>query len=69
MAKIKILQEGHSYTFQSYFELPYETDDILAEFNYSLIKSRLSLPQTTKELNRLPELQQRIEECLMTWIA
>ena len=36
MAKIKILQEGQSYTFRSYFELPYEADDILAEFNYSL---------------------------------
>jgi hypothetical protein len=64
MAKIKILQEGQSYTFRSYFELPYEADDILAEFNYSLIKSRLSLPQTTKQLDRLPELKQRIEDVL-----
>jgi len=64
MAKIKILQEGCSYTFRSYFELPYEADDILAEFNYSLIKSRLCLPQTTKQLHQLPELQQRIEDVL-----
>ena len=64
MAKIKILQEGQSYTFRSYFELPYEADDILAEFNYSLIKSRLSLPKTTKQLDRLPELKQRIEDIL-----
>ena len=34
MSKIKILQEDSSYTFQSYFELPYEADDILAELNY-----------------------------------
>ncbi|GAA6621439.1 hypothetical protein [Scytonema sp. NUACC26] len=31
MSKPKILQEGTSYTFRSYFELPYETEDILAE--------------------------------------
>mgnify|MGYP005845856957 CR=1 FL=1 len=64
MAKLKILQEDQSYTFRSYFELPYEADDILAEFNYSLVKSRLSLPQTTQPLERLPELKQRIEDTL-----
>lgn len=64
MAKLKILQEGQSYTFRSYFELPYEADDILAEFDYSLVKSRLSLPQTTQPLDRLPELKQRIEDTL-----
>ena len=64
MAKLKILQEGQSYTFRSYFELPYEADDILAEFDYSLVKSRLSLPQTTQSLDRLPELKQRIEDTL-----
>ncbi len=64
MTKIKILQENRSYTFRSYFELPYEADDILAEFDYALIKSRLSLPQTTKSLNRLLELKERIEDIL-----
>lgn len=44
--KIKILQEDQSYTFSSYFDLPYETDDILREFDYSFIKTELSLPQT-----------------------
>jgi hypothetical protein len=37
MSKIKILQEGQSYTFRSYFELPYEADEILAELSYSLV--------------------------------
>ena len=64
MAKIKILQEDRSYSFRSYFELPYEADDILAEFDYTLIKSRLSLPQTTELFDRLPELKQRIEDIL-----
>lgn len=64
MAKIKILQEDQSYTFRSYFELPYETDDILAEFDYSLSLSYLSLPRTTRELERIPELKQRIDDVL-----
>jgi hypothetical protein len=64
MAKIKILQEGQSYTFQSYFELPYEADDILAEFGYSLQRTELSLPQTTRQLDRIPELKQKIRAIL-----
>jgi len=64
MAKIKILQEGQSYTFRSYFELPYEADDILAEFDYSLERAELSLPKTTKPLDRLSELQQKIRTVL-----
>lgn len=62
MSKRKILQPDQSYTFRSYFELPYEADDILAELNYSLIKSRLSLPKTTQQLNRLLQLKQTIED-------
>ncbi|MEI6442045.1 MAG: hypothetical protein WCO29_02660 [Nostocales cyanobacterium ELA583] len=46
--QIKILQEDQSYTFSSYFDLPYETDDILREFHYSFIKTELSLPQTDR---------------------
>ena len=64
MSKRKILQADQSYTFRSYFELPYEADDILAELNYSLMKSRLSLPKTTQQLNRLPQLKQTIEDIL-----
>ena len=64
MGKMKILQENQSYTFRSYFELPYEADDILAEFNYTLIKSHLTLPQTQRELKELPALKQRIEDFL-----
>jgi hypothetical protein len=40
----KILQEGVSYTFRSYFELPQDTDEILAEFGYDYAKTRLQLP-------------------------
>lgn len=64
MRKVPILQPGQSYTFRSYFEMPYEPEDILAEFGYSLKRSSLSLPQSTAELDRLPSLKSRIEESL-----
>ena len=31
MTRRQILQEDQSYTFPSYFEMPYEADEILAE--------------------------------------
>ena len=41
----KLLDKDASYTFRSYFELPYDTDEVLAEFGYSYTQKRLSLPQ------------------------
>ena len=64
MAKKKILEEGRDYTFRSYFELAYEPDEILAEFDYKLIIKELSLPKTNTELQRTAELKQRIREIL-----
>jgi hypothetical protein len=64
MIKRKILQEGREYTFRSYFELPYETDEILAEFDYSLVKAELSLPHTSRELEETESLKQRIRATL-----
>ncbi len=65
MPKTKILQEGHSYTFRSYFEMCYEADEILAELGYTLNRSRLSLPASEKKLQQLPELRQRLEDTLL----
>lgn len=64
MSKRKILQADQSYSFRSYFELPYEADDILAELNYSLQKADLSLPKTSEQLEYVPELKQRIRDIL-----
>lgn len=64
MSKIKILQKDQSYTFRSYFELPYEADDILAEFDYSLQRAELSLPKSSRQINYLPELKQKIKALL-----
>lgn len=63
--KIKILQEDQSYTFSSYFDLPYETDDILREFDYSFIKTELSLPQTDQPVvNELLLFKEKIRKIL-----
>lgn len=64
MIKRKILQEGASYTFGSYFELPNDTDEVLAEFGYRFERQRLQLPKTTREIDRLSELQQQLEETI-----
>lgn len=64
MVKRKILQEGREYSFPSYFELPYETDEFLAEFDYSLVKAELSLPHTLRELGEIASLKQRIRATL-----
>jgi hypothetical protein len=64
MSRPQILQENQSYSFRSYFELPYDTDDILAEFGYRFQIQRLSLPRSEIELPRLNDLKQLWEEIL-----
>lgn len=60
----KILQEGVSYTFRSYVELPQDTDEILAEFGYDHAKTRLQLPMTQRDIPGLDDLKAQIEETL-----
>ncbi len=62
MPKIPIIDFNRSYTFSNYFDLPYEPEDILAEFEYSLVRSRISFPRTSQELKRLSILKEQIEE-------
>ncbi len=57
MPKPKILQQDKEYTFCSYFEMIYEPEEILAEFGYTLIRSKLALPKTQKPLDRILELR------------
>jgi hypothetical protein len=64
MSKLKILQENASYSFRSYFELPNDPDEILAEFGYTLKQARLQLPRTSRSLDGLLELQQSLEAIL-----
>lgn len=64
MSKLKILEENQSYTFHSYFDLPYETEDILREFDYSFIKRELSLPKTNQNLDHFLIIQDKIRKIL-----
>jgi hypothetical protein len=45
MSISKILDVEQSYTFCSYCEMPYEIEDILAEFGYRLERSQVNLAQ------------------------
>lgn len=64
MFKRKILEEGKSYTFCSYFELPYDPDEVLAQFGYELRTDFLQLPQAQQLPARLPALKQELQEIL-----
>lgn len=64
MTRTPILQQGQSYTFRQYFELPFEPDDILAELGYALDRAELNLARYSSELDRLAESQRRIRENL-----
>jgi hypothetical protein len=64
MSKIKILQEDQSYSFRSYFELPYEPDEILAELGYLLLKQEINLPKTNKNIEEFGLLKQKIKTFL-----
>jgi len=60
----KILQPEANYTFRSYFELPNDPDEILAEFDYGYAQARLALPSATKPLPGLEHLKVQIEATL-----
>jgi len=64
MSTRKILQPGASYSFRSYFNLPNDTDEILAEFAYSFTQTRLQLPRSSRAIERLQDLRQQLEETL-----
>ncbi|HAG79994.1 MAG TPA: hypothetical protein DCL61_02225 [Cyanobacteria bacterium UBA12227] len=64
MPRKKILQEDRDYTFRSYFELAEDPDEILAEFDYTLIREELSLPKTTIHLEGLAALKQKTKKIL-----
>ncbi|MGK7888741.1 MAG: hypothetical protein AB4042_05360 [Leptolyngbyaceae cyanobacterium] len=61
---MKILNPHESYTFSKIFDLNAEAEDIVTDFDYSLSRQRLQLPGYDGELERLPELRDRIEEIL-----
>ncbi len=61
---MKLLDPNLSYTFSKIFELKLVDKDLAAEFGYTLDRKRLELPQYSETLDRLSDLQNRIEEIL-----
>lgn len=61
---MKILDSNQTYTFSKIFELKVEIDALVEEFGYSFSRQFLNLPQYSGELDRLQQLQNRIEEIL-----
>ena len=63
MSRILILYPDGSYMFRSYFDMPFEPDDILAEFDCSLVRLFLEMPKSNATLDRLSDLKSRLEDC------
>ncbi|NEQ97881.1 MAG: hypothetical protein F6K30_14370 [Cyanothece sp. SIO2G6] len=64
MPKPLIIQADQSYTFTDYFRLNFAPSDILGYFGVTLHKQFLTLPQHPADLDRVADLQQRIESSL-----
>ncbi|NEP08506.1 MAG: hypothetical protein F6K25_06435 [Okeania sp. SIO2G4] len=64
MSIIPIINPTQSYTFADYFKLNSEPEDILSYFGHGYESRSLSLPQTHRQLERLDNLKQRLQEIL-----
>ncbi len=59
-----LLDPNRSYTFSEIAKLKAPTDELLAEYGYSLERTLLDLPQYQGELDRLQDRRSRLEEIL-----
>jgi hypothetical protein len=57
-----LLRPDKKYTFRDYFKLSYTTDEVLAYFGYQYQRTKLILAQTEHPLDRLAELERRLQE-------
>ncbi|MEM8641081.1 MAG: hypothetical protein AAGG51_20050 [Cyanobacteria bacterium P01_G01_bin.54] len=64
MPKLPIIQPDQAYTFTDYFRLNAVPQDILAYFGVTIERQLVQLPQYNGELDRLPDLEQRLNESL-----
>ena len=61
---MKILDPDTSYTFSKFFDLKIEPKDLAENFTYTFERKKLSLPQHSGDLDRLQDIQERIEKLL-----
>lgn len=59
-----LLDPNRTYTFSEIGKLKAPTDELLAEYGYSLERTLIDLPQYQGELDRLQERRERMEEVL-----
>lgn len=59
-----ILDPNQNYTFSRIFEMRISAKDLAQEFGYQFTRKWLDLPQYSGELDRLPELENRLNEIL-----
>ena len=64
MSISKILNPEQTYTFRSYYEMPYELEDILAEFGYRLERSQVDFVQFQGLLPGCDRLAQQLRQRL-----
>ncbi|MGD1901712.1 MAG: hypothetical protein ACFB9N_05680 [Geitlerinemataceae cyanobacterium] len=56
-----LLDRDTNYTFSSFFQLPYDVDEVLAEFGYSYAQQRLTLPRNSTGTTEAATLRSQIE--------
>lgn len=61
---MKTLNPEQSYTFGKIFDLKIEPKDLANDFGYRFARTKLNLPQYQGYLDRIDQLQERIEEIL-----
>jgi len=59
-----LLNPNRTYTFSEIGKLKAPTDEVLAEYGYSLERTLIDLPQYQGELDRLHQRRERMEEVL-----
>lgn len=64
MSRKPLLDPNRSYTFSNYFDLNADVFDLLAEFGYSLTRSKQLLPQFLGSLEQVEILKERIDAIL-----
>jgi len=66
MPKAPVLKPDQAYTFSSHFDLPFEPEDVLAEFGYTLTQRKITWP-TLEQLPNGEDLRLGLEQ-LLPWI-
>ena len=64
MVRLSLLEADKSYTFRSYFEMPYEVDDILAEFDVGFRTEKLRLPTEAVHESVIEPLKTKLQNRL-----